>query len=166
MANVLFQSRMYPRFGSAHAIAAVVARGRSLGLNSGTALDCIHWLEKEGKMALHAHLIIAMAEHHPDCEYFMCTYSDETRCDYETKNRKHPKPVRHSYTIQDAVAAGIATLEPAPKTAKPGEKDSRGNWDKRRKEMLRKTCGVQLARMVYPSAALGLYSVAELGGDE
>lgn len=164
-ANVLFQSRMYPKLGSAHAIAAVVARGRSLGLNAGTALDCIHWLEKEGKMALHAHLITALAEAHVDCEYFMFVEGDDTHATFETKNRKHPRPVRHTYFIEDAVDAGIATQTPAPRTAKPGEKDSRGNWDKRRKEMLRKTAAVQLARMVYPSAALGLYSLEEMGVD-
>lgn len=162
MAEVLFNSRMYPRFSSPMAIAAVMIRGRALGLGAGVSLDVIHWLEREGRMALHAHLIISMAESHPDCEYFMPVHTDNEYAEYETKNRKHPKPVKHRYSIDDAVAAGIATKEMVPRTSKPGEKDSRGNWDKRRAEMLRKTAGVQLARMVYPSAALGLYSVEEL----
>ena len=39
---------------------------------------------------------------------------------------------------------------------KPGS-----NWTKRPGEMIRKTGGVQLARMEYPESAMGLYAIEE-----
>ncbi len=168
MATMLFDSRLYQRFGSREAICAVIIRGREMGLGALTALDVFHVIE--GKPAPHAHLIVSIAENHADCEYFMMLHSDDQYAEYETKNRKHPRPTVHRYSIEDAVAAGLATLVPVPRdmTKTPDGKfvkDGRGQWDKRRKEMIRKTCAVQLARIAYPSAALGLYSVEELGGE-
>jgi hypothetical protein len=159
----LYASRLYTRFLTPEAITAVIIRGREMGIPALTALDVFHVIE--GKPAPHAHLIIAQAERHPDCEYFMLLHTDNERATYETKNRKHPKPIQHTYTIQDAIDAGLCRAEIEPRTAGPKEKDARGQWDKRRAEMLRKTAGVQLVRIAYPSAAMGLYSVEELGGE-
>lgn len=164
LAQALWDSRLYVRFPTAEAIFAVVIRGREMGIPALTALDLFHIIE--GKPAPHAHFIIARAESHPDCEYFQLLHSDNAYAEYETKNRRHKGPITHRYSIEDAVDAGLCGMEIVPRTAKPGEKDGRGQWDKRRKELLRKTCGVQLARIAYPSAAMGLYSIAELGGEE
>jgi 5'-3' exonuclease len=165
LAGALWESRLYSRFPSEQAIAAVIIRGRELGLGALTALDVFHVVE--GKPAPHAHFIVSLAEQHEDCEYFMQISSDNEHAEYETKNRKHPKPIRHRYTVNDAVDAGLCRLEIEARDwgAKDG-KDHRGNWDKRRAEMLRKTCAVQLVRIAYPYAALGLYSISELGGNE
>ena len=38
-----------------------------------------------------------------------------------------------------------------------------GNWVKRPQEMLVKTAGAKLARLVYPGACLGLYCPEEMG---
>ena len=162
LGQALYASRMYTRFPTAEAITAVIVRGREMGLGALTALDTFHVIE--GKPCPHAHLIISRAEEHPDCEYFMLTHSDNNYAEYTTKNRKHPKPITHRYSIQDAIDAGLCRKEIEPRT-QMGVKDSRGQWDKRRAEMLRKTAGVQLARIAYPSAALGLYSVEEMGGE-
>jgi 5'-3' exonuclease len=160
MGRLLFESRLYTRFGTAEAVTAVIIRGREMGLGALTSLDSFHVIE--GKPCPHAHLIVSLAEARPECEYFMLVESTNERATYETKHRAQPKPVRHTYTVQDAVDAGLCGLKIEPRTAGPGEKDKRGNWDKRRAEMLRKTCAVQLARIVYPAAALGLYSIEEM----
>jgi len=163
MAAALYDSRLYTRFPSPEAILAVIVRGREMGLGALTALDAFHIIE--GKPSPHAHLIVALAERDPECEYFALVSSDATQATYETKKRRNPKPQSMTYTIQQAVDAGLCNIELAPRTAKPGEKDARGPWDKRRAEMLRKTSAVQLVRAVYPNCALGLYSVEEMGGD-
>lgn len=162
LGQALYDSRLYTRFPTAQAITAVIVRGREMGLGALTALDVFHIIE--GKPCPHAHLIISRAEEHPDCEYFMLTHSDNNYAEYVSKNRKHPKAITHRYSIQDAIDAGLCRKEIEPRT-QMGVKDARGQWDKRRAEMLRKTAGVQLARIAYPSAALGLYSVEEMGGE-
>ena len=147
LAKGLYDSRLYSRFPNPEAIMAVIIRGREMGMGALTSLDSFHVIE--GKPAPSAHLIIARAKAHPDCEYFQCVESTPERSTWETKNRRNPKPTRVSFKIAQAQAAG---------RVKPG-----GNWTKRPDEMLRKTAGVQLARMEYPEAAMGLYAVEEMG---
>lgn len=159
----LYDSKLYLRFPTAEAITAVIMRGREMGLPALTALDSFHVIE--GKPAPHAHLIVALAKQHPDCEYFRLVHSDAKYAEYETKHRDDPEPTSHRYTIQDAVDAGLCLIDVIPRTAGPKEKDARCNWDKRRSEMLRKTAAVQLVRIVYPDRAMGLYSSEELGGE-
>lgn len=168
LATKMFNSRLYSRFGTAEGCLAVILRGRALGIGAGAALDCFHPIEtpQGTRLGLHAHLIVALAEERPECDYFMLIESNNERATYETKHRKHPKPVRHTYTIKDAVDAGLCGMEIVPRTAGPKEKDQRGNWDKRRAEMLRKTAAVQLVRIVYPAAALGLYAPEEFDSHE
>jgi 5'-3' exonuclease len=163
LATGIFNSRLYPRYTNPEGIWAVIIRGREMGLGAMTALDAMHFFE--GKVSMHAHLIIARAKAHPDCEYFQCIESTAESCTYETKNRKNPKPTRHTYTIAQAKQAGLCPeVIRTASTAGKGEKDSRGMWEKRPAEQLRKTCGVQLARIEYPEAAMGLYCPEELGG--
>lgn len=163
LATGIFNSRLYPRYTNAEGIWAVIIRGREMGLGAMTALDAMHFFE--GKVSMHAHLIIARAKQHSDCEWFQMIESTETSCTYETKNRRNPKPTRHTYTIAQAKQAGLCpeTIRTASTAAK-GDKDSRGMWEKRPTEQLRKTCAVQLARIEYPEAAMGLYCPEELGG--
>lgn len=159
----LFNSQMYTRFPTPEAIWAVIIRGREMGMGALTALDSFHFFE--GKPAMHAHLIIERAKSHPDCEYFRFVGGDDAYAEYETKNRKNAAPTKLRYTIEQAIQAGLAPETPRTKPT-PGEKDRRGQWEKRPSEQLRKTCGVQLARIEYPGAAMGLSCVSELGGDE
>lgn len=149
MAKYLFDSRLFQRFGNPEAIWAAIILGRELGWGALTALNNIHVVE--GKPLLHAHAIIARAMETPGCEYFQCVESSEQIATYECKKRGNPLPTRLTYTLSQAQAAGLV---------KPGS-----NWTKRPAEMLRKTCGVQLVRMEFPAAAMGLYCAEELGAD-
>lgn len=149
LAKGLFESRLYSRFSNPEAIMAVIIRGREMGLGALTALDSFHVIE--GKPAPHAHLIIARAKQHPDCEYLQYVKGDATSCTWRTKHRANPEPTELTYTIEQARKA-------------IGRKWRDGsNWDVRPDEMLRKTCGVQLVRIEYPEAAMGLVSIEELG---
>jgi 5'-3' exonuclease len=149
LATGLAKSRLYGKFPNPEAIMAVIIRGREMGLGALTALDSFHVIE--GKPSPSAHLIIARAKAHPDCEYFQCLETSGERAVWETKNRRNPKPTRLEYTIEQAGRAGLTSRG--------------GNWKARPDEMLRKTAGVQLARIEYPEAALGLYCPEELGSD-
>jgi 5'-3' exonuclease len=149
LATGLAKSRLYGKFPNPEAIMAVIIRGREMGLGALTALDSFHVIE--GKPSPSAHLIIARAKAHPDCEYFQCLETSGERAVWETKNRRNPKPTRLEYTIEQAGRAGLTSRG--------------GNWKARPDEMLRKTAGVQLARIEYPEAALGLYCPEEMGID-
>ena len=156
LAKVLYNSRLYTKFPNHQAIFAVILRGREMGLSALTALDCFHVVE--GKPVPQAHLIIAKAKAHPDCEYFQMLSADSSHAEYETKNRCNPRPTRLRYTIEQARAVGL--LEPSKRTG------AKSMWVKRPDEMLRKTCATQLARIEYPDAAMGLYALEELEGNE
>jgi 5'-3' exonuclease len=158
--KAIYNSRLYQKFPNAEAIFAVIVRGREMGMGALTALDCFHVIE--GKPAPLAHLIVARAKAHPDCEYFRFVGGDDTYAEYQTKNKNSPSPTTLKFTIEQARVSGLAPR--APRTERPAQgKDDRGNWEKRPAEMLRKTCAVQLTRIEYPDAALGLYSAEELG---
>ena len=155
LAKGLLNSRLYSKFPNSEAILAVIIRGREMGLGALTALDCFHVVE--GKPCLSAHLIVAKAKKHEDCEYFQFVGGDGTFAEYETKNRRNPRPTRLKYTIAQAKEAGLCVP--------PRDGKQAGNWIKRPAEMLRKTAAVQLVRIEYPDAALGLYSLEEMGVD-
>jgi len=146
LATGLYVSKLYSRFPSAEAIWAVIIRGRELGLGALTALDCFHIVE--GKPTPSAHFLISRAKLHPDCEYLEFVEGDAKRAVWKGKSRQG-KEIVLEYTIEDARKAGLV---------KAGS-----NWEKRAPEMLRKTCGVQLSRIIVPGALLGSYSVEELG---
>jgi 5'-3' exonuclease len=163
--NAVFNSRLYPRFNTREQVFTVMVRGSEMGLGALTALDCFHMVE--GRPTMHAHLIIARAMAHPDCEYFQCTETSAERATYVTKSKRNPQPTTLTYTIADAKAAGVCPQNPREKPALNDKgRDSRGQWEKRPAEMLRKTAGVQLARVVYPAASIGLYATEELSDDD
>lgn len=169
LAGVLLNSRLYTKFKSQDAVYAVIVRGAELGLGAMTALDVIHIVE--GKPTMHAHLITARAMAHPKCKWFRMVETSNEKATYETQHVDYPEPTRLTYTIADAKAAGVCPMQPRTspvleKNEWGKSKDVRGNWEKRPAEMLRKTAAVQLVRVVYPDAALGIYATEELSDDE
>lgn len=151
LANRLHESRLYgKKFQSIDAILAIIIRGRELGWGALASLDAFH--SYEGRPMLQAHAIVSLAKKHEDCEYFTCIETTAERCTYETKHRRNPNPTRLTYTLAQAKNAGLLR--------------GGGNWEKRPDEMIRKTCAVQLTRIEYPEAAMGLYSIEELGTEE
>ena len=173
IAAVLFDSRLYGKYGTKEQVFAAMARGRVMGYGGAEALD-LFWpmdLPTGRVLAPKAHLVIHLAESHPDCEYFILVESTHEKAMYAVKRKSWPqaREVLVSYTIEDAVQAGLTTKEliPPPGLDEKGQKqkDGRTPWQKNRKEMLRKTAGVQAARVVFPGAGLGLSTYEELGGE-
>lgn len=168
MGELIHNSGMYGKFKNPAACTVALMRGREMGF--GALVSCDVFEVVKDKLCPKAHLIIHLGETHPDCEYLYL--SDESHepgkeyAEYTIRRRSWPAGVarKHRYTIQEAVDAGLATLQKAPKPT--GPKDDRGQWDKRRPEMLRKTAGAQTVRIYLPGAGLGLTSSEEMGGDE
>ena len=145
-AAMMFNSRLFQQFGNESAILAAILRGRSLGIPVVTALSCFSIIQ--GRMAVSAQLLIALAQKDTDCEFLMCTESTSEKATYLTKNRRNPTTSSLTYTIQDATLAGLVK----PNTP----------WVTRPADMLAKTAGSKLARREYPGATLGLYSEEEM----
>ena len=148
--KAIYQSRLYGKYPNAESIFAIIVRGREMGLSALTSLDCFHVIQ--GKPVMSAWLIIARAKEHPDCEYFQCIETTDQQSTWETKNRRNPVPTRLTYSMEMARVAGLIK--------------GNGGWTNNPADMVRKTAGVKLARMEYPSAALGLYAPEEFGYEE
>lgn len=145
LARFITEGRLYGKFLKAESVFTVIVKARELGLKVTTALDGFHVIE--GRPSPSADMMRALAERHPDCEYFMFVSASDTAATWETKNRRHPKPIQYTYTIEDARRAGLTS----------------GNWAKRPKDMLTKTAASKLARLAYPGATVGLYCPEEMG---
>jgi 5'-3' exonuclease len=148
LAKGLYNGRLYGKYPSADAVFTIIVKARELGLKMTTALDGFHIIE--GKPSASADLMRALAERHPDCEYFRIIDSSAESATWETKHRRHKEPTRYTYTIAEARQAGLTS----------------GNWAKRPRDMLTKTAASKLARLVYPGATAGLYSPEEMGAGE
>lgn len=147
LARSLWGSGLYAKFKSAAGIWAVIIRGRELGLGALAALDCISVVE--GRPSPNAHFLISRARRNRRCEYLRFIGGDHTYALWHGKAHGEQEiPLR--YTIEQARKAQLV---------KPGSA-----WDKRPDEMLRKTAGVQLARIIVPDALDGLYSQEEMEG--
>lgn len=158
----MLDCRLYAKFENPEQMVAIALRGKALGWDLTTALDCFHVVE--GQPSLKCHVISALAEREPSYEYLRLVESKIDSCTWEGKRKDHPEPTRHTFDLADAINHGYCTAEIKPRD-KEG-KDRRGQWDKSRKEMIRKTAMVQLIRILWPGAAQGLYSYEELGGNE
>lgn len=145
LAKHLYNSRLYQKFPNEDAIAAVIVRGRELGLGALTALDCFHVVE--GRPYPFAYLLIALCRKHPDCEYLLPIEATPTKVIAETKHRKLSAPIRLEYAIDDAKTAQIY----------------KNAWLKHPEDMLVKTALAKLGRRIYSDAALGLTSLEEIG---
>jgi 5'-3' exonuclease len=144
LARMFANGRLYGKFTNPEAIFTIIVKARELGLKMTTALDGFHIIE--GKPSASADMIRSLSERHPDCEYFQLIESTAETATWETKHRRHPLPTRYTYTIAEAKQAGLNS----------------GNWVKRPRDMLCKTAGSKLARLVYPGAVCGLYCPEEM----
>jgi 5'-3' exonuclease len=165
LGQILYDSRAFVRFPTAESLTACVLGGRELGLGAIASTNAFHYMAEMGCLALKAHTIGELGMRHPKCRYLRLLHSDDTYAEYEGWHVDHPAPYKHRFSIQDAVNAGLATLEMKPREAMD-KKDTRGQWDKRRKEMLRARCLTQIVRIMWPGASMGFYSIDELGGEE
>lgn len=151
LAARLHNARLYTWLPNEDAALAVIMRGRAAGLPAAIALETFRPVQ--GRMAAVWQYIVDQAQRHPDCEYLAPVEVTDAHAIWEGKHRKNPgPPFRLKVTIEQMKKTNVY------------KKD--GAWEQRPEQMLTKECGVRLARMLWPGATHGLYSVEELGGEE
>ena len=155
LSRCLYNSRLFPQFGNEDAILAVILRGRSLGMDSVTALSTFHVIE--GRPTMHASLIVGLVLRSGLAEYFTCVKTTDAEAWWVTKRKGNPHEVEFSYTIHEAEQAGLL---------KPSRSGKPSNWMTRPKTMLRWRGATELARMEYPDVTTGLYTPDEVSNGE
>jgi 5'-3' exonuclease len=151
----LLESGLYQQYKTTAQIFAVIVRGKELGLGMTTALAGHHVLG--GKPVASADMLRALVERDPTFEYMYPKEMSNTRVVWVAKRKGYPEPVTFEYTIEDAQLAGLC---------KKGNYGDSSNWGKRPQDMLNKTAGSKLARLLWPAATLGLYCPEEMGSSE
>jgi hypothetical protein len=158
----LFDGGVYPQFKTEQAVFSVIARGKELGIGMTTALAGHHMVE--GKPVASADLIRALAERDVNFEYLMPIEIGPTKVVWRGKHKKHPTHVDYSYTIDEArEALGMPDRTGKTLVFKKDKYGNPGNWEKRPQDMLMKTAGSKLARLLWPGATLGMYCPEEMG---
>lgn len=147
LANVLSQAQIIPAGlrGKPNDVAAIVLHGASLGIDAMSAIRSMHIIE--GKPTLSADLMAGLAKRSTACEYFIVVESTDAVATYETKRRGDPKPVRMSFTIEQARTAQLT---------------GKGTWKAYPAAMLRARAASALARAVYSDLFAGVYDPDEL----
>jgi DNA polymerase-1 len=152
MSSWLMKGGLYSQYKTEAQIFTVMVRAKEMGLGITTALANHHIVE--GKPVASADLIRALAERDANFEYLMPTKMSSTSVTWVGKHKRQPQPVEYTYTIEDARAAGLCR---GANYGKPG------NWEKRPQDMLMKTAGSKLARILWPGATMGCYCPEEMG---
>lgn len=140
------------KFKSEAEIFTILAKARELGLKMTIALDNYHVIE--GKPSASADLVRALAEKDPSFEYLYPREMSPTKATWVGKRKGNPEPTVYTYTIEEAKAADLVKL---------GRYGRPGPWMTRPQDMLVKTAGSKLARLLWPAAVMGLYCFEELG---
>ena len=151
----LLESGLYQQYKTTAQIFAVIVRGKELGLGMTTALAGHHILG--GKPVASADLLRALVERDDTFEYMYPKEMSNTKVVWVAKRKGYPEPTTYTYTIEDAQLAGLC---------KKGNYADTSNWGKRPMDMLNKTAGSKLARLLWPAATLGLYCPEEMGSSE
>jgi len=127
----------------------VMLAGRDLGFSYTQSLRAFHIIK--GKPTISADGAVAVCLSRKDlCEYFRCIQKSPTSATWETKRVGH-EPVRETFTIQDAEAAGLLSNE---------------MYRKYPARMLSARCKMFLARDTYPELLMGLLGDEEAIGIE
>ena len=140
--------------GKPNDVLVLFMQGRDLGLTMMQSLTSINVIE--GRPSLSAKLKIALARKSPLCKYFKCVETTDKIAVWVT-HREGNDPMRLRFTLEDAIRAGLVHTT---KTGAPGM------WQKWPAQMLRKTCGAQLADLEYGDVLLALADEIESVGRE
>lgn len=147
MAEMLGKSGLLPDVlkGKPFDVLVILLTGAEFGISPMAALREVYVVK--GKGYISSLMKVGLIKQSPLCEYFRLVESTAKKATYATK-RRGEEEVRMSFTIEEAIQAGLAT-------GRPGGQD---NWSKYPTLMLRRRCEGQLADTVYPDVTRGLGS--------
>jgi 5'-3' exonuclease len=152
MSTWFIKGGLYPQFKTEAQIFTIMVRAKELGIGVTTALAGFHMVDS--KPVASADLIRALCERDATFEYLYPKVMTAERSVWVGKRKGNPEPVEYEYTIAEAQLAGLV---------KTGNYGKGGNWQSRPKDMLVKTAGSKLARLLWPAATMGLYCPEEMG---
>lgn len=146
--EMLAKSELVPKEfrGRAADIFLVINFGMELGLPPIAALRgmmCIN-----GRPAPYAATLVGIVQAAPSCKFFRCVSSDDKEATYETWRVGYPEPQRETFTMTDAVRAGLA--------------DRNQNYKLYPRKMLEARASAALARKVYADICAGVYVAEEV----
>jgi hypothetical protein len=138
----LAKSSLIPKHlqGRPDDVLVTLITGHELGLSPMQAVRSMYVVG--GKAAMGADMMVGLCLSRPVCKYFTLVESTDEIATYETHREGSPKPVRLSFTIAQAKAAGV-TRNPT--------------WTQYPAAMLRARASSALARAVYPDVLAGVY---------
>lgn len=160
LAGHLYNSRMFPQYKNQAAVFCAILRGRALGIDATTALSLFH--DIEGRLAMHADLVVGLVLRSRKAEFFELTELTHSSVTYATKRKGARKEVTVTWTLDDAVRAGLMTKDERGRYRGISRTGKPSNWDKYPRAMLRHRAATELARAVYPDVTAGLYTPDEL----
>lgn len=147
----LYDSGLFRGHNNVQSIFAVIATGRTMGIDAMTAVRGIDIIE--GKPRLSSALFVGMILRSGVAKYWQLVQSTEEIAEFETWRAGAPKAVSMTYTIEEARRAG--KLGPS-RSGKPTP------WQTNPKTMLRWRCEAELGRAVYPDVWSNVYLPGEL----
>lgn len=147
-ANLLPSGMLPAHIKTPEAAAAIILKGRELGIPPMQALSGIAVIQGKPVAGSELMLAILYRDHGDNCLWF--TESSEVRCAVSYARRNWTERRDYQFTIDDAKRAGLLTNQ---------------TWTKYPAAMLRARCISAVARMAFPDSIGGMYSPDELGGD-
>lgn len=157
MAELLAKAQIVPDTlkGKPHDILVVLMTGAELGLSPTASMREIYVVK--GKGYISALLKVALVRQSPECVSWQLLESSAERAVFETQRRGDKSPTRMTFTVDEAIRAGLIGRE-----AKNPANTGTDNWSKYTTLMLRRRCSSQLADEVYPDVTRGLGIVDEM----
>jgi 5'-3' exonuclease len=160
VARYFEESRLYPQLGGQAGIFTTILRGRALGLDSATACAMFH--NVEGRLTMHAELIIGLVLRSGKAQYFECVETTDEKATWVTKRLGGSgREVSITWDLDRAVRAGMLTRRPDGKYSGVTRSGRPSNWDKYPRTMLRWRAGTELAHACYPEIVSGLVAPNE-----
>ncbi len=152
MATWIGKSKMYSGITTPEAAFTVMLRGLEMGIPMSVALTEIKPFESGGsiKLSVSSRLLESMAASDPDVEYIRMQSSDANQATYVAKKKGEPE-IEHTFTMADAKVAGL---------------DTKDNWKKYPKAMLRAAAARELSRIISPRKTIGLRTADEIDEDD
>lgn len=132
-------------FQKANSILLIILKAADLKLSVAQAFEGLHVIK--GRVVMSSAMATGLVIRDPLCEYFECVSETDEEVIYETKRVGGKKPIRGSFTVAQAKAAGLW---------KP---DS--NWQKFTSDMLHARARARCARRAYPDLLLGMPPMRE-----
>ena len=121
--------------------------GLELGLSPAASLRAIHVVDGKPALSADAMVAIILSSGAAKPGSFHCVESSESGAIYEAQRLGAPKPLRKSFTIQEAERAQLL---------------GKDNWKKYPQRMLEARAKAALARDLFPDVLHGIYTPEEL----